>query len=171
MRLSIRKCVTLIAGIVLFSTLCFYALQSSGGKISRFEFLEHALHTGGGFSEADKDGTGGWLTRWFPAKSQSAFLGNTQNQRSVSPRRPVYTYFDTKRHHRDSEESAILLAWIESFWASGFKPIVLTEKDAKKHGQYSVFHDRGLVASSRQNDISKWLAMSQRGGLFIDYHV
>src|ERR1700737_230958 len=132
MRFSIRKCVILIGACVFVITLCLYAVQSPGRNVPRFEFLEHALHSAGGFSETHNDGTGGWLTLWFPPKSQSPFLGNIHNQPSLPPRRPVYTYFDTTVHHRGSDESAILLPWMEAFWALGFKPIVLTEKDAKK---------------------------------------
>jgi hypothetical protein len=174
MRLSIRKCVILVAAFILLITLCFYALQSPRVNASRLEFLEHAkhaLHSSGGFRESHNDGTGGWLTRWFATNSQAPFLGNIQTQASVPPRRPVYTYFDASVHHRGSEEYAILLAWVELFWALGFKPVVLTEKDAKKHGQYNAFRARGLVATSRQHNFSKWLAMAQRGGIFVEYRV
>lgn len=167
MRLSIRKCVTLVAALIIV-TLCFYAFQSRRAEVSsHFEFLGHALpHAGGRFHDAHDDGTGGWLTRWFRTPSQSVFLGRSPHESEPSPRCPVYTYLDTTTYRRGSDEFGILAAWMRSFWALGFRPIILTDKDAKKHPRYSLFRNKGLIERS-----IKWLAMAQRGGLFVDYRV
>jgi hypothetical protein len=173
MRLSVRKYVAiglLVASIVLI-TFCFQGLKSRA-SVPHFEFLEHALHSGVvGFRETHDDSTGGWLTRWFITNSRSDFLRNTRYQTSKPSRCHVHTYFDTTKHHRGSDESAILLAWKRAFWSLGFYPTVLTDKDAKKHAQYSFLRARNLVGGSGKSDFSKWLAMAQNGGLFIDYHV
>ena len=173
MRPFIRKCVFLAVTLTITLGLSFYALQSHGvTSVSHFEFLEHALHhTGGTFNEAHEDGTGGWLTRWFRIPSHFAFHGDPQQRPSTSPRCPVYTYIDTTVHRRGSDEFAILLSWMRSFWALGFRPVVLTESDARKHARYHVFRTRGLVSGSKRYDYSKWLAMANRGGLFVDYRV
>lgn len=169
MRLSIRKCVTLIVAFMIMTSLCFYAFQSRAAEVSvHFEFLGHALpHTGGRFYDAHDDGTGGWLTRWFRTSSQASFLGHGPHPSATSARCPVYTYFDTTAYRRGSDEFAILVLWMQSFWALGFQPIVLTDKDAKKHSHYNVFRQQGLIGRSN----AKWLAMAQRGGLFVDYRV
>lgn len=172
-RLSVRRCVTLVAALIALVTFGMYALRSSGHEGSHFDFIEHAIHKAGrgGFYETHNDGTGGWLTRWFTSPSQSSFLGKTRHQLSLAPRCPVYTYIDTTTHHRGSDESAILLVWMRAFWSLGFKPVILTDKDARKHARYGVFKTRGLVSGSRLHNFGKWLAMSQHGGLFVDYRV
>lgn len=173
MRLSIRKCVTLVAALITTVSLFFYAFQSRGAKVSsHFEFLGHALpHTGERFYEDHDDGTGGWLTRWFKTPSKAPFLGNTPYQSTAHHRCPVYTYIDTTVHRRGSEEFAIIRVWMQSFWALGFKPVVLTDKDAKKHPRFTLFRNQGLIGGSKSTDLGKWLAMAQRGGLFVDYRV
>lgn len=174
MRFSKRKCVTLVVVCVALATLSLYAFQSRVDTAgTHFEFLEHALpHTGGRFHEADDDGTGGWLTRWFtPTTSQSRFLGNTRRQPQSVPRCPVYTYIDTGVHRRGSDEFAILQTWMRSFWALGFRPVVLTDKDAKRNSRYNSLRSQGLLASSSVGMLGKWLAMALHGGLFVDYRV
>lgn len=168
MRLSIRKCVTLVTAFIIIVTLCFYAFQSRDHKISsRFKFLGHTLpRTAGRFHDAHDDRTGGWLTRWFRTPSQSLFLGHIPSESKASGRCSVYTYLDTTSYSRGSDEFAILGTWARSFWALGFEPIVLTDKDAKRHPRYNLFRNQGLIGRS-----NKWLAMAQRGGLFVDYHV
>jgi len=66
-RLPVRRCVLLLIAVIAVTTLSLSALRSRGAAVSRFDFLEHALHSGaaGGFHESHQDGTGGWLTRWF----------------------------------------------------------------------------------------------------------
>ena len=166
-----RRCVVLLVAFVVTICLCFSALKSRGTDVSRFEFFEHALHSGGGFHESHHDGTGGWLTRWFRSPSQAVFLGRPRTQPSRQSRCAVYTYFDTTKNHRRSDQSAILLAWKRSFWALGFNPIVLTDKDTKKHPNYNSFRSRGLVGDQKPSNFAKWLVMAQHGGLFVDYHV
>jgi len=172
-RLPVRRCVLLLIAVIAVTTLSLSALRSRGAAVSRFDFLEHALHSGaaGGFHESHQDGTGGWLTRWFTTPSQATFLGRPHKQPSRQSRCPVYTYFDPAKHRRGSGDSAVLLAWKRSFFALGFNPTVLTDKDAKKHPSYNSFRSRGLVGDSNSHDFAKWLAMAQHGGLFVDYRV
>ena len=174
MRFSTRRCVTLVVAFILIATLSFYVFQSRvDSAVASLEFLEHALHpTGGRFHEAHDDGTGGWLTRWFTSTTSHArFLGNTQPQPQSEFRCPVYTYIDTNVHRRGSDEFTILQAWMRSFWALGFRPVVLTDKDAKRHSRYNSLRSQGLLASFSSGSVEKWLAMAQHGGLFVDYRV
>ena len=166
-RLPVRRCVLPLIALAAIITLSFSALRSRGADVSRFDFLEHALRSGGGFHESHHDGTGGWVTRWFATSSQSSFLGGPHKQPSRQSRCPVYTYYDATKHH----DSALLQVWKRSFWALGFNPIVLSDKDAKKHPSYNAFRTRGLVGVSKSPDFGKWLVMSQRGGLFVEYRV
>lgn len=170
-RLPVRRCVLLLVLLIAIITLSLSALRSRGADVARFDFLEHALHSGGGFHESHYDGTGGWLTRWFANPSQSTFLGRPHQQPSRQARCPVYTYFDSTKNHRRSDDSAILLAWKRSFWALGFNPTVLTDKDAKKHPSYNHFRSRRFVGDPKSRDFAKWLVMEQHGGLFVDYRV
>ena len=96
-----------------------------------------------GSMRAHDDGTGGWLTRWFKTPSKAPFLGNTPYHSSASPRCPVYTYLDTTVYRRGSDEFAIIRVWMQSFWALGFKPVVLTDKDAKKASSFYPFPQPG----------------------------
>jgi hypothetical protein len=57
---------------------------------------------------------------------------------------PVHTYFDNSLNDQDSNEHAILSAWLRSFWALGFQPVVLTERDAWSHPQSSAFREQDL---------------------------
>jgi hypothetical protein len=167
-----KKIVTLFSAVVTIGILCLYVFQPNGTNVSHFDFLEHALHRSrGGFQESHHDGTGGWLTRWFTTSSQLRFSSGTTRQSSPTPRCPVYCYIDTSIHHRSSDEFGIVEAWSASFWALGFNPIVLTERDAKQNSQYNAFRTRGLVAGSGSRDLNKWLAIAQHGGLFVDYRV
>jgi len=175
LRISTRRCVTLVVALTVIVTLCFYAFPARvDTAVARFEFLEHALHhTGGGrFHEAHDDGTGGWLTRWFvPTTSRSRFLGSNRRQPQSMLRCPVYTYIDTSVHRRGSAEFDILQTWRRSFWALGFRPVVLTDKDAKRHSRFNFLRSQGLLAGSHSHSVGKWLAMAQHGGLFVDYRV
>jgi hypothetical protein len=150
-------------------TLCLYALRSRITKAgSKFE---HALHaTGGRFYEAQDDGTGYWLTHWFPSSSRPTFLKSTERQPTPVQRCPVYTYMDTETPH-GSNEFDILRIWMKAFWALGFKPIVLTDKDSRRDAHYILLRNSGLLADARFASLRKWLAMAQYGGLFVDYHV
>src|SRR5271170_2980803 len=174
MRFTTRRCVTLVLAFIFIVTLSLYTFQSRvETAVSTFEFLENALHhTGGRFHEAHDDGTGGWLTRWFtPTTSRALFLGHTQRPPQSALRCPVYTYIDTSLHRRGSDEFAILQTWMRSFGALGFRPVVLTDKDAKRHSRYDSLRSQGLLASSSSGSLGKWLAMAQHGGLFVDYRV
>ena len=164
----------MVGTLIFIVTLSHYAFQSRvDTAVTSFEFVEHALYqTSGQFHEAHDDGTGGWLTRWFtPTTSHSRFRGNTQRQPQSTIRCPVYTYIDTNVHRHGSDEFSILQTWMRSFWALGFKPIVLTDKDAKRHSRYNSLRKQGLPASSSMGSLGKWLAMAQHGGLFVNYRV
>lgn len=175
LRFSTRRCVILVVALVVIVTLCFFTFPTRvDTAVASFEFLEHALHHTGGerFHEAHDDGTGGWLTRWFiQTTSRSRFLGSTQPQPQSNLRCPVYTYIDTSIHRRGSDEFAILQTWRRSFWALGFRPVVLSDKDAKRHSRFNSLRSQGLLASSHSSSLAKWLAMAQHGGLFVDYRV
>lgn len=173
MRLSTKKCFNFVAAAIGILMLCLYALQLRVKNVaSKLEFLEHALYaTGGKFSEAQDDGAGGWLTRWFPALSRSRFLENAESQPALVQRCPVYTYIDTTIHRHGSIDFDILQTWMRAFWALGFKPVVLTDKDSRRHPHYVLFRNSGLFSDARLVDFGKWLAMAQYGGLFVDYHV
>jgi hypothetical protein len=167
--LSRRKCSSLFfIGIGVF-VVCFITLQSRGHSVPRLDFLDYAIHTGTErFQAFHQDGTGGWLTKWFYHRSPSFSLPASN---SISSRCPVYTYYDEANLRRDSEEAKILTAWKRAFWTLGFQPVVLTQKDVKNHPQYSLFRSLGLVGHSSLSGYDKWLAMAQRGGLFVDYRV
>jgi hypothetical protein len=168
MRLSIRRCIPLFSICLSTLLLCFYALQPRVSSITRFEFLENAFHrTSGGFYEFHEDGTGGWLTRWFPELYGSNKAGNRYHPKS---RCPVYTYIDTTVHPRGSDEFEILQVWMRAFWSLGFSPVVLTDKDAQRHTDFNPIRNRG-AGSTRTLDYGRWFVMADRGGLFVDYRV
>jgi hypothetical protein len=173
MRLSIRRCVNFLAAAIGTLMLCIYALRTRVTNVaSKFEFLEHALYSSGGrLYEVQDDGTGGWLTRWFPALSRPRFLENGERQPAPVQRCPVYTYIDTTVHRHGSIDFDILQTWMRAFWALGFKPVVLTDKDTRRHSHYALFRKTGLFSDTGIAGFGKWPAMAQYGGLFVDYRV
>ena len=170
-RVSARKLSIVVFGLII-TVICFNNIQHNGGYVSRIEFLEHALHRDTDeFEETNKDGTGGWVTRWFTMNSQDEYSTVWDNQSSPIPECRVHTYIDTSIHPRNSDEFAIVEAWAASFWALGFRPVVLTDEDARHHSHYSQFRSLGLMTGTLLQEFGKWLAMAQHGGLFVDYRV
>lgn len=169
MRLSSRKCITLFTVFIAASIFCFIVLQSRGHKVPHLDLLDYAINPGVDvFQPSHRDRTGGWLTKWFQTETPSFPIPD----RSVSPSRcPVYTYFDISKHRSDSLDAKILTIWKRSFWALGFQPIVLTEKDAKSHPRYNDLRDVEWRGLAEFHGIGKWFAMAQRGGLYTDYTV
>ena len=168
MRFSFRRCIPLVSICLATLALCFYALQPRVSSGPRFDFLENAFHrSSGGFYEFHDDGTGGWLTRWFPELYTSNMAGNPYHPKS---RCPVHTYIDTSVHPRGSDEFEILQVWMRAFWSLGFKPIVLTDKDAQRHADFNVIRNMA-AGTTKPLDFGRWFVMADRGGLFVDYRV
>lgn len=92
-------------------------------------------------------------------------------------RAPIYTYFgltDTNSKIYRSE-LAMLETWKRTWYAMGFRPVVLTAVDALKHPEYSSFiralDSSGKASEWTKSHFSQFLAWSTVGGVLCDYRV
>lgn len=113
--------------------------------------------------------------RWLNPFSSSVTL---DEDRAVlpplAPRPPVYTYYDPSTAKTDGEGEAdrqLLLDWRRSWYAQGFRPMVLGPSEAKNNPLYEHFHLRALGAKGVLNDdLFKWMAWgSMDSGVFADW--
>ncbi|ORY06219.1 hypothetical protein BCR34DRAFT_543404 [Clohesyomyces aquaticus] len=110
-----------------------------------------------------------WFTdfKWRNPFSSSITL---DEDRAVLPplkeRPPIYTFYDApgKQDKAVSEaENRLILAWRRAWWAQGFKPLVLSRKEAMQHPQYQLVQ-RLTLEPKTQVEIMKWLAWGHMGG-------
>lgn len=120
--------------------------------------------------------TDSWFSSWKWLNPFSSDLAEDE-ERSVLPplqkRCPVYTFYDSTAKGEDAEvEDKLLLAWRRAYWAQGFKPVVLTMGEAKRHGLYRVVRDANKFHPDFEREIMRWLAWSEMGtGVLADYRV
>ena len=91
----------------------------------------------------------------------------------LQERPPVYTYYDTTAK-RDKEtkkaEQELLLIWRRAWWAKGFRPIILSEREAMNHPLYPSLKPKG-VQKDLDFEIMRILAWSHMGaGLLASWH-
>lgn len=81
-------------------------------------------------------------------------------------RPPVYTYYEPKPKQRKEvtlAENRLILAWRKAWWAQGFKPVVLSHKDAAIHPQYELVQ-RMKLDPDVELEIERWCAWGAMGG-------
>ncbi|KAF1828695.1 hypothetical protein BDW02DRAFT_574652 [Decorospora gaudefroyi] len=110
-----------------------------------------------------------WLSdfKWRnPLSSSVTFDENTALLPPLRERPPVYTYYDVPGK-QDKElsvaEHRLILAWRRAWWAYGFKPVVLSRREAMEHPQYQLFQRMKLDAKI-DFEIMRWLAWGHMGG-------
>lgn len=97
-------------------------------------------------------------------------------QRSILPptkkRTPVYTYYDrdtTKDQKLLDAENELLRGWRRAWWAQGFRPSVLSRREAELNGLYVLLKSLEIESSLR-DEIMRWLAWQYMGdGILADY--
>jgi hypothetical protein len=81
-------------------------------------------------------------------------------------RPPIYTFHDPKVNQDKALEEAehrLILAWRRAWWAQGFKPQVLSRREAMKHPMYELVQ-RLQLAPKVELELMRWLAWGQMGG-------
>lgn len=113
-------------------------------------------------------GDSSWYSdwKWLNPFSSSITL---DEDRMVLPlqleRAPVYVFYDTTLK-RDEEtkkiDKELLLIWRRSWWAHGFRPVVLTEAESMSHPLYQTLHAKGMPEALEQ-EFRQWLAWAHMG--------
>lgn len=121
---------------------------------------EQANSTGRGDSK--------WLSDWKWHNPFSSAITLDENRAVLPPlnkRYPVYTFYDDsikKEEAVKKAENELLLIWRRSWWAQGFKPIVLSRAEAMRNPLYEPIQKMGLKADL-EADLAKWLAWGTMG--------
>jgi hypothetical protein len=112
-----------------------------------------------------------WLTdfKWRNPFSSSITLDeNTALLPPLKERPPIYTYYNARKKQAKEvadAENRLVLAWRRAWWAQGFRPVVLSRKEAEHHPQYQIFQ-RMKLDSKVEVDIMRWLAWgNMKGGI------
>ncbi|TKA32886.1 hypothetical protein B0A50_01112 [Salinomyces thailandicus] len=112
-------------------------------------------------------------TRWYSDfKWRNPFSSSVtlDEERALLPplkeRPPVYTYVDSAGRTKDEKSKAaeqeLLLIWRRAWWASGFKPIVLSREEAIKNPHYSTVQALELEPELEM-ELMRWLAWGRMG--------
>ncbi|KAL6705519.1 hypothetical protein ACN47E_006636 [Coniothyrium glycines] len=116
-----------------------------------------------------------WLTdfKWRnPFSSATTFDENRAVLPPLPDRPPIYTYYEPrpKQDKKVTEaENRLILAWRRAWWAQGFRPTVLSHKDAKAHPQYQLFQ-RLKLDPKIEEEVARWLAWGHmQGGILANW--
>jgi len=110
-----------------------------------------------------------WISdfKWHnPFSSEVAYDENRAVLPPTRERPPIFTYYDAPAKQSKvvaKAENALILAWRRSWWAQGFKPVVLSSADAVKHPLYRLVQGMKLDGKT-ELEIMRWLAWGQMGG-------
>lgn len=96
-------------------------------------------------------------------------------QREIT-RQTVLTFYEPSDYTNQTESAALLDLWRDAWKSRGWNPVVLSMRDAVKHGRYLEVSDRverlprvGPVAAT-MNRFMRWVALARvGGGLMVDY--
>lgn len=126
----------------------------------------------------DTDGQSRWYSdwRWLAIPFSSTYT--LDEDRTLLPdlpqRTPIYCYYDTliERDPLQKEaESAILLSWRRAWWAQGFRPIILSDKEAMNNPTYEELQRMDKIAPELKTDVMRWLAWENMGGGLLANHL
>ncbi|KAI5799952.1 hypothetical protein EDC01DRAFT_726869 [Geopyxis carbonaria] len=86
----------------------------------------------------------------------------------------VHTYYTTPTNATQAAaDDAMLLTWRRAWWAAGFRPLVLGEGEAQRHGLYDeVYRARQRLSPELHTELLRWLAWARLGaGVLADFRV
>ena len=110
-----------------------------------------------------------WYSDW---KWKNPFSSSItwEEERAVLPpmkdRPTVYTYYDPSGSRKDEKrkkaEQELIQVWRRAWWAQGFRPVVLSESEAKNNPLYRTL--QGLeLQSGFETELMRWLAWGNMG--------
>lgn len=118
----------------------------------------------------DTDGSSSWYADWkwlSQAFSSSVTLDENRSLLPpLTPRPPVYCYYDTTVDRDAAEKEAegeLLLTWRRAWWAQGFKPIILSAAEAMNNPKYQELQRMGPEPRLK-TELMRWLAWENMGG-------
>lgn len=126
----------------------------------------------------DTDGESRWFSdwRWLAIPFSSTYT--LDEDRTILPdlpqRTPIYCYYDTLivRDPLEKEaESEILLSWRRAWWAQGFRPIILSDKEAMNNPTYEELQRMDKIAPELKTDVMRWLAWENMGGGLLAHYL
>ncbi|KAF1951101.1 hypothetical protein CC80DRAFT_528618 [Byssothecium circinans] len=110
-----------------------------------------------------------WLSDFKWRNPFSSGVTMDENRALLPPlkiRPSIYTYYDPKpkqdKHVKEAEHR-LVLAWRRAWWAQGFRPQVLSRREAMNHPQYQLVQ-RLKLAPSVETEIMRWLAWGALDG-------
>jgi hypothetical protein len=121
-------------------------------------------------------GESSWYSDWTwlnPFSSSITLDENRSVLPPVSPRPPVYTYYDSEARKETKSvkvDQELLLTWRRAWWAHGFRPVVLGRAEARNNPLYQKI--QGLTLSEGlEFELNRWLAWGHMGtGLLASWH-
>lgn len=127
------------------------------------------------------NGTGsteGWFTSW---SWKNPFSASNDDRVALPPlqRCPIYTYYEPRSSSQEHAlEDKMLLAWRRTWWAYGFKPMILGLGEAKESGFYEVVHRSNAMSELKdmtpelKKELLAWIAWNRvGGGILVDHRV
>lgn len=119
----------------------------------------------------DTDGESRWYSNWrwlaVPFSSSYTLDEDRTLLPNLAQRTRIYCYYDTlvKRDQLvKAAESEILLSWRRAWWAQGFRPIILSEREAVNNPMYEELQRMDKIDPDLKTDVMRWLAWENMGG-------
>lgn len=83
----------------------------------------------------------------------------------LSPRTPIYTYYDSGDEDSKAVEAEhdLVLTWRKAWWAKGFQPIVLSRHDAMSNPMFEALQHMD-IEKPLTKEFERWLAWEYMGG-------
>lgn len=143
------------------------------GKIPTFDIpdLRFSFQSSSHKPPVQKNSTSGdasWYTdwKWMNPFSSSVTLDEDRVVLPPLPERPpVYTYYDvnpTKDKDTLHVDGQLLKTWQRSWWAHGFRPVILSHAEAMENPLYQNLQGKGMPAAL-EFEFSRWLAWGHMG--------
>lgn len=142
------------------------SVKGSWGHINPFKPPAHPPAR----QKNDTYGESSWYADWkwltIPFSSSITLDENRSLLPQLTPRTPIYCYYDTtveRDKENEEAESKLLLTWRKAWWAHGFKPIILSAAEAMNNPMYEELQ-RMDFDPALKSDIMRWLAWENMGG-------
>jgi hypothetical protein len=102
----------------------------------------------------------------------------TFNEKPITARPTVFTFFQSLTANVTSEDQSILSLWQEGWKSRGFNPVIMRGVDAAKHEHYTAFMEAiqklpSVIEKQIQiNRFLRWLALDALGGgMMVEYDI
>lgn len=91
----------------------------------------------------------------------------------LADRPQIFTYYEPKPKKSKAfkeAENRLILAWRKAWWAQGFRPVVLSHKEARSHPMYE-FVQRMKLDPDIELELERWCAWGAMGGGILAHYL